>query len=75
MRRVILTNGILLSDEELYALEKRYNNDIGFNYIWFLSEADPKDFGIPTVSFVYYTLLTSFFVSLSNKFVFLFFTD
>lgn len=47
MRQVLLTNGILLSDEEMYALERRFNNDMGFNYMWFLREADPADYAIP----------------------------
>lgn len=47
MRRVLRTNGILLSDEEIYALELRYNSDMGFNYKWFLDEADPKEYEIP----------------------------
>lgn len=47
MRQVLLTNGILLSDEEMYALERRFNNDIGFNYSWFLREADPREYAVP----------------------------
>lgn len=47
MRQVLLTSGILLSDEEMYALERRFNNDMGFNYMWFLREADPRDYAIP----------------------------
>lgn len=47
MRQVLLANGILLSDEEMYALERRFNNDVGFNYTWFLTEADPRDYAIP----------------------------
>ncbi|XP_017773462.1 PREDICTED: uncharacterized protein LOC108560438 [Nicrophorus vespilloides] len=42
MRQSLLSNGILLSDEELYALEERFNDDMGFNYFWFLKEAEPK---------------------------------
>lgn len=42
MRQSMLSNGILLSDEELYALEERFNDDIGFNYFWFLREVEPK---------------------------------
>lgn len=54
MRQVLSTNaGILLSDEELYALEKRYNDSMGFNYMWFLKEADPQDYAIPKVQLVY----------------------
>lgn len=47
MRQVFQTNGILLTDDELYALECRFNNDMGFNYIWFLREADPRDYAVP----------------------------
>lgn len=42
MRQCLLTNGILLSDEELYALEERFNDDVGFNYFWFLKEVEPN---------------------------------
>ncbi|XP_060524821.1 uncharacterized protein LOC132701132 isoform X3 [Cylas formicarius] len=42
MRQALNSNGILLSDEELYALEERFNNDMGFNYFWFLREVEPK---------------------------------
>jgi hypothetical protein len=42
MRQCLLSNGILLSDEELYALEERFNNEVGFNYFWFLKEVEPK---------------------------------
>lgn len=48
MRRVLSQNGILLSDDEFYALVKRYANDTGFNYSWFLKEADPQEYLIPT---------------------------
>lgn len=44
MRRVLSQNGILISDDEFFALIKRYANDIGFNYIWFLREADPQEY-------------------------------
>lgn len=49
MRQVLSTSGCLLSDEEIYSLEKRYNDDIGFNYIWFLNDADPKEYVAPKV--------------------------
>lgn len=42
MRQCLLANGVLLSDEELYALEERFNDDLGFNYFWFLREVEPK---------------------------------
>ncbi|KAK4881782.1 hypothetical protein RN001_005101 [Aquatica leii] len=42
MRQCLLTSGILLSDEELYALEERFNDELGFNYFWFLREVEPK---------------------------------
>lgn len=49
MRQVLAISGCLLSDEEVYALEKRYNDDMGFNYMWFLKEADPKEYIAPKV--------------------------
>ncbi|KAH1021753.1 uncharacterized protein LOC109541236 isoform X1 [Dendroctonus ponderosae] len=42
MRQALNSNGILLSDEELFALEERFKNDMGFNYVWFLKEVEPK---------------------------------
>ncbi|XP_072384086.1 uncharacterized protein [Diabrotica undecimpunctata] len=42
MRQAFHSNGILLSDEELLALEERYNNDIGFNYFWFLKDVESR---------------------------------
>lgn len=50
MRQCLLSNGILLSDEELYALEERFNDDMGFNYFWFMREAEPKPYEDPLVS-------------------------
>lgn len=47
MRQVLAMIGVLLSDEEVYSLEQRYNDDLGFNYADFLKEADPKDYAIP----------------------------
>ncbi|KAK9739812.1 hypothetical protein QE152_g8706, partial [Popillia japonica] len=47
MRQCLLSNGILLSDEELYALEERFNDDMGFNYFWFMREAEPKPYEDP----------------------------
>lgn len=49
MRQCLLSNGILLSDEELYALEERYNDDMGFNYFWFMTEVEPKPYEYPLV--------------------------
>ncbi|CAD7090435.1 unnamed protein product [Hermetia illucens] len=46
-RQVIYSNGILLSNEEFYALERRYNDDLGFNYNMFLCEADTQDYAVP----------------------------
>lgn len=53
MRQSMLSNGILLSDEELYALEERFNDDIGFNYFWFLREVEPKPHEEPLVNRLY----------------------
>lgn len=43
MRQTLHSNGILLSEEELFALEDRYNNDMGFNYFWFLKDVVPEN--------------------------------
>ncbi|KAJ8916967.1 hypothetical protein NQ315_008367 [Exocentrus adspersus] len=42
MRQALCSNGILLSDDELVALEERFNNDMGFNYVWFLKDVEPR---------------------------------
>ncbi|XP_076637045.1 uncharacterized protein LOC143349586 [Colletes latitarsis] len=39
-RQVLTTVTVLLSPEEEFALEQRYNNDLGFNYVWFLKELE-----------------------------------
>lgn len=46
-RQILLTNGLFLAEQEFYALEKRYNDDLGFNYRWFLNEVDPQDYAVP----------------------------
>ncbi|CAG9864019.1 unnamed protein product [Phyllotreta striolata] len=40
MRQAFDSNAIFLSDEEIAALEDRYNNDVGFNYFWFLKDVE-----------------------------------
>lgn len=50
MRQCLITYGVLLSDEELYSLEQRYNDDLGFNYLWFLKDAGSKLYEEPLVS-------------------------
>lgn len=52
-RALLLSNGILLSEEELYALESRYNDDMGFHYMKFLADTDPKDLGPSKVEFLF----------------------
>lgn len=47
MRQCLVSYGLLLSDEELYALEQRYNDDLGFNYFWFLKDVEAKEFEEP----------------------------
>ncbi|EFN67507.1 hypothetical protein EAG_02894 [Camponotus floridanus] len=42
LRQVLITATILLSPEEVFALERRYNNDLGFNYIQFLQELESQ---------------------------------
>lgn len=51
MRQALCSNGILLSDEEVVALEERFNNDMGFNYVWFLKDVEPRPDEEPLVSF------------------------
>ncbi|XP_045460656.1 uncharacterized protein LOC123671052 [Harmonia axyridis] len=52
-RQCLVSNGILLSDEELYALEERYNSDMGFNYFHFLKEVEPKREEVPLYQGLY----------------------
>ncbi|XP_046666960.1 uncharacterized protein LOC124358706 [Homalodisca vitripennis] len=40
-RQVLKLNCILLTDEQIYALEQRYLDEMGFNYFHFMKEADP----------------------------------
>ncbi|XP_012283315.1 uncharacterized protein LOC105701272 [Orussus abietinus] len=40
VRKVLTTAAILLSQEEISALEQRYIDDMGFNYSWFLEELE-----------------------------------
>nr|CAD7447990.1 unnamed protein product [Timema bartmani] len=46
-RQCLLSNGLLSSNEELYALEQRYNDELGFHYFWFLKEVEPKRYEEP----------------------------
>ncbi|XP_055384980.1 uncharacterized protein LOC129614415 [Condylostylus longicornis] len=41
VRQILYSNGILLSEQELFALEEQFNNDVGFNYISLLKHLDP----------------------------------
>ncbi|XP_029049367.2 uncharacterized protein LOC114879045 [Osmia bicornis bicornis] len=40
LRQVLATAVVLLSEEEEYALEQRYNDELGFNYVLFLKELE-----------------------------------
>lgn len=42
-RQVLLSGGILLANQEIYALMRRFCNDLGFDYARFLREVDPRD--------------------------------
>ncbi|XP_047366820.1 uncharacterized protein LOC124955844 [Vespa velutina] len=42
MRQVLTTATVLLSSEEEFALEQRYNDDLGFDYYRFLIELEAK---------------------------------
>lgn len=50
MRQALHSYGIVLCDDELFALEERYNNDLGFNYFWFLRDVEPKPLEEPLYS-------------------------
>ncbi|XP_055847317.1 uncharacterized protein LOC129913017 [Episyrphus balteatus] len=45
--QALLSNTILVSEQEFAALEKRYSNDMGFNYMRFLEDVDPAEYAIP----------------------------
>jgi len=53
LRQVLITATILLSPEEVFALEQRYNDDLGFNYTRFLQELEVQ----PIVEPLYYRML------------------
>lgn len=40
LRQVLATAVVLLSEEEEYALEQRYNDELGFDYVAFLKELE-----------------------------------
>lgn len=42
LRQILTSIAILLSPEEVFALERRYNDDLGFNYTWFLQELEAR---------------------------------
>ncbi|XP_071455761.1 uncharacterized protein [Hetaerina americana] len=48
-RQCLVYYGFLLSVEEIFALEERYSDEMGFNYIWFLSEVEPIPIEAPLV--------------------------
>ncbi|XP_046829104.1 uncharacterized protein LOC124428730 [Vespa crabro] len=47
MRQVLTTATVLLSSEEEFALEQRYNDDLGFDYYRFLMELEAKPITAP----------------------------
>lgn len=47
LRQVLTTALILLSPEEIFALEQRYNDDLGFNYTRFLQELEHRAIAEP----------------------------
>lgn len=52
LRQVLTTASMLLSEEEEFALEQRYNNDLGFNYMWFLTELESKKIEKPLYNYI-----------------------
>ncbi|XP_076678862.1 uncharacterized protein LOC143374525 [Andrena cerasifolii] len=53
LRQVLTTATVLLSPEEGFSLEQRYNDELGFNYIWFLEELEAR----PVEEAVYLSML------------------
>ncbi|XP_074114898.1 uncharacterized protein LOC141537673 [Cotesia typhae] len=47
LRQVLTTATILVSPEEIFALEQRYNDELGFNYASFLKDLDSKTVEAP----------------------------
>ncbi|XP_073820133.1 uncharacterized protein [Musca autumnalis] len=45
--QIFVSNGILLSNDEMNSLTDRYGNELGFNYRRFLEDADPAEYAIP----------------------------
>lgn len=54
MRQVFSFNSLLLTNEELYALEERYNDDMGFNYYTFLRDIAARKLEEPLVRCLIY---------------------
>lgn len=53
LRQILTTATVLLSHEEAFALERRYNDDLGFNYTWFLQELEAE----PITEALYHQML------------------
>ncbi|XP_057325404.1 uncharacterized protein LOC130667663 [Microplitis mediator] len=47
LRQVLTTATILVSPEEIFALEQRYNDELGFNYLSFLKDIDATPITTP----------------------------
>lgn len=47
LRQGMNTACILLSREEVFALEQRYNDELGFNYAWFIEEMEALPPNVP----------------------------
>jgi hypothetical protein len=54
LRQCLVSNGLFCTDEEIHALEQRYNDDMGFNFCWFLKEVEPKRHEEPLVNILPY---------------------
>ncbi|XP_037953319.1 uncharacterized protein LOC119683610 [Teleopsis dalmanni] len=48
--QILVTNGVLLSRDEINALKDRYGNELGFNYGEFLYDADPAIYAVPQLT-------------------------
>lgn len=49
MRQVLSEIGSVLTNKEVLAIDYRYKDDLGFDYIGFLKEVAPQDPCIPRV--------------------------
>lgn len=52
-KSILFTNNLYVSDEEFDSLLAKYYNDLGFNYVKFLEDADEGEYALPKVGILF----------------------